>query len=186
MPRAPQSSALLAASPAANRRVLSSRMPAVRSMPLSRLSGTRLTSGTGSKRLPSVCQTKASAASKSAVRTARRAKAVECIGDPFEKWPYRLGVVHLQVRMRYLSGIACLIAAVRDANGKRSRLCEVAKGPPDTIVRPEFDGRSPEANGLGAGVLIPIAPRGFRSSNVYDTRVRADCRAARWTRSAAF
>jgi preprotein translocase subunit YajC len=61
----------------------------------------------------------------------------------------------------YLSETACLIAAAGDANGKHLRLCEVANGPLATIVRSEFGKRSPEANGLGAGALIPLAPRGL-------------------------
>src|SRR6185437_5405143 len=55
------------------------------------------------------------------------------------------------------------------------RLCEVAKGPPGTIGRAEVDERSPEANGLGAGVLISNRTQRISPTNVYDTRVRADC-----------
>ena len=70
MPRAPHSSALLAGSPSAKRRVLSRRSVAVRSMPFSSDRGTRLTLLTGAKcpgilKFAGLCQTKASAASKS-------------------------------------------------------------------------------------------------------------------------
>ena len=65
MPRAPHSSTLLAGSPAAKRRVLSSRMSRTRSIPCSRSSSTRFTLATGSSQSPSACQTKASAASRS-------------------------------------------------------------------------------------------------------------------------
>ena len=51
MPRAPQSSALLAGRPSANRRVLSSSWSAARSMPLSRASGWRLTCCDGNEGL---------------------------------------------------------------------------------------------------------------------------------------
>ena len=61
MPRAPQSSALFAGRPLANRSVFSIRMSRIRSMPLSRPRSTRLTRGTGANR-PLGCHTKASAA----------------------------------------------------------------------------------------------------------------------------
>src|SRR5215813_10763341 len=60
MPRAPQSSALLAGRPLAKRSVFSIRMSRIRSMPLSRKRSTRLTRLTSVSR-PSGCQTKASA-----------------------------------------------------------------------------------------------------------------------------
>ena len=70
MPRAPQSSALLAGKPLAKRSVFSIRMSRIRSMPLSRLISTRLTRGTGASR-PSGCQINASAwPSESAVEEA--------------------------------------------------------------------------------------------------------------------
>ena len=65
MPRAPQSSALLAGSPLAKRSVLSISRSRTRSMPLSSDMSTRLTRGTGARRRPSGCQAKASAAAKS-------------------------------------------------------------------------------------------------------------------------
>ena len=72
MPRAPHSSALLAGRPPANRRVFSSSVAAVRSMPFRRPRGTRLTLGTGTKRPPSAIQTNARAASKSGATGAGR------------------------------------------------------------------------------------------------------------------
>src|SRR4051794_3914747 len=69
MPRAPQSSALLAGRPLAKRSVFSIKMSRRRSMPLSRPSSTRLTRGTGASR-PLGCHMKASAlASTSALET---------------------------------------------------------------------------------------------------------------------
>ena len=65
MPRAPHSSTLLAGSPLAKRRVLSSNMSRTRSIPWSRSRSTRLTFFTGSRYWLSACQTKASAASRS-------------------------------------------------------------------------------------------------------------------------
>src|SRR5919109_3262532 len=65
MPRAPQSSALLAGSPRANRSVFSTSVSRMRSIPLSRDISTRLTSATGVSRRPCGCQANASAAAKS-------------------------------------------------------------------------------------------------------------------------
>ena len=63
MPRAPHSSALLAATPLAKRCVFSSRMSRTRSMPFSNGRSTRFTFATGCSQAPSACQTKASASS---------------------------------------------------------------------------------------------------------------------------
>ncbi len=93
MPRAPHSSALLAGSPRANRMVLSISWSAACEMPLSSLSGTRLTLATAWNPSGSACQTKASAASKStgagaggasrssaaAIRSRRVSKASSCV-----------------------------------------------------------------------------------------------------------
>ena len=65
MPRAPQSSALLAGRPLAKRSVLSISTSRTRSIPRSRDMSTRLTLGTGTRRRPSGCQTKASATPRS-------------------------------------------------------------------------------------------------------------------------
>src|SRR6185437_4553926 len=64
IPRAPQSSALLAGRPRANRSVFSTSMSRTRSTPFKSDISTRLTCGTGASR-PSGCQIKASAASRS-------------------------------------------------------------------------------------------------------------------------
>src|SRR5882757_3102924 len=77
MPRAPQSSALLAGRPSAKRSVFSIRMSRIRSIPLSRPRSTRLTRGTGASR-PSGCQTKASAAPKDSAALAA--------GEVAERW----------------------------------------------------------------------------------------------------
>ena len=65
MPRAPHSRALLAGSPCAKRRVLSSSCSAARSMPLSRPSGWRLTCATARKASGEACHTYASPCLKS-------------------------------------------------------------------------------------------------------------------------
>jgi len=65
MPRTPQSSALFAGSPRANRAVLASSVSRAASMPLSSASGTRLTVLTVRRLCVSACQTKASPAAKS-------------------------------------------------------------------------------------------------------------------------
>ena len=67
MPRAPHSSALLAGRPRAKRSVFSTSRSRTRSMPRNRPMSTRLTRGTGVKPELAACQTKASAASKSAL-----------------------------------------------------------------------------------------------------------------------
>src|ERR1700712_3071808 len=76
MPRAPHNSALLAGYPLAKRSVFSIRMSRIRSMPLSRLSSTRLTRGTGASR-PLGCQMKASALSSTS--------ALEAFGEAAER-----------------------------------------------------------------------------------------------------
>ena len=57
IPRAPQSSALFAGSPLANRSVFSTSTSRIRSTPLSSDISTRLTRATGASRRPSGCQT---------------------------------------------------------------------------------------------------------------------------------
>ena len=84
MPRAPQSSALLAGRPAAKRRVFSSSVSRERSMPFRSGSATRLTFGTGCRRGGSACQTKASAAERSGTAGAGGRQPLERRGDALE------------------------------------------------------------------------------------------------------
>src|SRR6185312_12714872 len=77
MPRAPQSRALLAGRPLANRSEFSIRMSRIRSMPLSRKRSTRLTRLTSVSR-PFGCQTKASALPSESAMAGRGAVADKC------------------------------------------------------------------------------------------------------------
>ena len=93
VPRAPHSSTLLAGSPAAKRRVLSSRMSRTRSIPRNSPISTRLTASTGSSQPRSACHTKASAASRSTGGGRRRGEALEGIGDAAQQ-RQQVGVGH--------------------------------------------------------------------------------------------
>ena len=86
MPRAPQSSALLAGRPRGElARVLPAACRATGRCRPAASSATRLTSATGSSRSGAACQTKASAAAKSGACAGARRQPLQRRGDPFQR-----------------------------------------------------------------------------------------------------
>ncbi len=93
VPRAPHNSTLLAGSPAAKRRVLSSRMSRTRSIPRNSSISIRLTAPTGSSHPRSACHTNASATVEIDRRRRRRGQALEGVGDAAQQGQ-QIGVGH--------------------------------------------------------------------------------------------
>ncbi len=121
MPRAPQRSALLAGSPAANRRVFSRDAGAVIDA-LEQPSGTRLTWATGSKTAASGCQMKASAR-RNRARPTRRRQPLEGVRDPFEARDQdRLSLMRDIENGRGLSDFACSERVSFNSAGRKSPL----------------------------------------------------------------
>src|SRR5215831_10602787 len=178
MPRAPQSSALLAGSPLANRSVFSIRMSRIRSMPLSRVSATRLTRATLVSR-PFGCQTKASASAKEQGASGTAALAERCAAIASSAAAILAALSSLvTVAGRFATGFAdfCAIAFRAGADALFRVFFDIGGFPDRAAFNEPFQGPQAGPNEGASGVAIGTATAIVRANLIEPAPLSRPCR----------